>query len=89
MGVGRQRALWWFWLPLGGDAVKALLAVLVVALAPAHLRFAVAGVPVSVSAAWLILAAEVLAVAVTAWLVVRVIRRFRSAPWLRSSGAMS
>jgi hypothetical protein len=63
--------------------VKALLAVLIVALAPAHIRFAVAGVPVSVSAAWLILAAEVLAAAVIAWLAVRVIRRFRSAPWLR------
>jgi hypothetical protein len=63
--------------------MKALLAVLVVALAPAHVRFAVAGVPVSVSAAWLILAAEVLAAAVIAWLAVRVIRRFRSAPWPR------
>ena len=60
--------------------MKALIAVLVVALAPAHIRFAVAGVPVSV---WLILAAEVLAGAVTAWLAIRVIRRFRSAPWPR------
>jgi hypothetical protein len=67
--------------------VKALLAALIVALAPVHIRFAVAGVPVSVSAAWLILAAEVLAAAVTAWLVVRVIRRFRSSPWPRSNGA--
>jgi hypothetical protein len=64
--------------------VKALLAVLIVALAPAHIRFAVAGVPVSLSAAWLILVAEALAAAVTAWLVVRVIRRFRSAPWPRA-----
>jgi hypothetical protein len=63
--------------------VKALLAVLIVALAPAHIRFAVADVPVSVSAAWLILAAEVLAAAVIGWLAARVIRRFRSAPWLR------
>jgi hypothetical protein len=63
--------------------VKALLAVLVVALAPAHVRFAVAGVPVSVSAGWLILAAEGIAAVVIAWLAVRVIRRFRSAPWLR------
>jgi len=63
--------------------MKALLAVLVVALAPAHIRFAVAGVPVSVTAAWLILAAEILAAAVTAWLAIRVIRRFRSAPWPR------
>ena len=55
------------------------------ALAPAHVRFAVAGVPVSVSAAWLILAAETLAVAVIAWLAIRVIRRFRSAPWIRSA----
>jgi hypothetical protein len=69
--------------------VKVLLAVLVVALAPAHIRFAVAGVPVSVSAAWLILAAEALLTAVLAVLVVRVIRRFRSSPWLRSNGATS
>ena len=48
--------------------MKAVLAVLVVALAPAYIRFAVAGVPVSVPAAWL---------------AVRVIRRFRSAPWAR------
>jgi len=67
--------------------VKALLVALVVAFAPAHVRFAVAGVPVSMSAAWLILAAEVLATAVLAVLVVRVIRRFRSAPWLRPNGA--
>jgi hypothetical protein len=63
--------------------VKAILAALIVALAPAHIRFAVVGVPVSVSAAWLIIAAEVLAAAVIAWLAVRVIRRFRSAPWPR------
>jgi hypothetical protein len=63
--------------------VKALIAVLVVAIAPAHLRFAILGIPVSISAAWLILAAEILAVAVTAWLAVRVIRRFRSRPWMR------
>jgi hypothetical protein len=69
--------------------VKALLAVLTVALAPAHVRFAVAGVPVSLSAAWLILAAEILLTAVLAVLVVRVIRRFRSRPWIRpvSGGA--
>jgi hypothetical protein len=43
----------------------------------------VAGIPVSVSAAWLILAAEALVAAVIVWLAVRVIRRFRSAPWMR------
>jgi len=69
--------------------VKALIAALIVALAPVHVRFAVAGVPVSVPAAWLLIAAEVLAAAVTAWLVMREIRRFRSAPWLRSNGATS
>ena len=69
--------------------MKALLAVLLVAIAPAHLRFAILGIPVSIPAAWLILAAEILTAAVTAWLVVRAIRRFRSAPWLRPSGAMS
>ena len=69
--------------------MKAILAVLIVALAPAHIRFAVAGVPVSLSALWLILAAEVLAATVTTWLAVRVIRRFRSRPWMRpvSGGA--
>jgi hypothetical protein len=69
--------------------MKALISVLIIALAPAHIRFAVAGGPVSVPAAWLILAAEFLAAAVTAWLVVRAIRRFRSAPWLRTNGATS
>jgi hypothetical protein len=69
--------------------MKALLAALIIGLAPVHIRFAVAGVPVSVSAAWLILAAEVLAAAVTAWMVLRVVRRFRSTPWLRPSGATS
>ncbi len=64
--------------------MKALLAALIVTLAPVHLRFAVAGFPVSVPAVWLILAAEALAVIVTAWLAIRVLRRrFRSAPWMR------
>ena len=63
--------------------MKAFPAALVVAVAPAHVRFAVLGVPVSVPAAWLVLAAEVLAAVVTTWLAVRVIRRFRSAPWVR------
>jgi hypothetical protein len=64
--------------------VKALIAALIVALAPVHVRFAVAGIRVSVPATWLILGAEILAVIVTAWLAIRVIRcRFRSAPWMR------
>jgi hypothetical protein len=64
--------------------MKVLLAALIVTLAPVHVRFAVAGVPVSVPAPALILAAEGLAVIVTAWLAIRVIRRrFRSAPWMR------
>ena len=63
--------------------MKALFAVLVVALAPVHIRFAVLGVPVSVPAAALIIAAEILAGAAGLWLAVRVIRRFRSAPWMR------
>ena len=63
--------------------MKTLLAVLAVAFAPAHVRFAVAGIPVPVPAAWLLLAAEVLVTTVLAVLAVRVIRRFRSAPWLR------
>jgi hypothetical protein len=72
--------------------MRAILAALIVALAPAHIRFAVAGVPVSVPAAWLILAAEALLTIVLAVLVVRVIRRFRSAPWPRANrpaGAVS
>lgn len=69
--------------------MKALIAVLVVAIAPAHLRFAILGIPVSIPAAWLILAAEALTAAAAAWLAVRVIRRFRSAPWLRPCGATS
>jgi hypothetical protein len=63
--------------------VKALLAVLVVAIAPAHVRFAVLGVPVPVAAGWLILAAEILLTAVLAVVVVRVIRLFRSSPCMR------
>ena len=63
--------------------MKILLAFLAVALAPVHVRFAVLGLPVSVPAVWLILAAEILAAVVTAWLAVRAIRRFRSAPWMR------
>jgi uncharacterized membrane protein len=63
--------------------VKALLAVLVVAIAPAHVRFAVLGIPVQVPALWLVLAAEVLLSAVLAVLVVRVVRRFRSSPCMR------
>ena len=60
--------------------MKALIALLIVALAPAHVRFAVAGVPVSVPAAAFILVAEGVAVIVTAWLAIRVLRRrFRSA----------
>ena len=69
--------------------MKALISVLIIALAPAHIRFAVAGVPVSAPAAWLILAAEALLTAVLAVLVVRVLRRFRFAPWLRPCGATS
>lgn len=69
--------------------MKALLAVLAVVLAPARIRFAAAGVPVSVPAAWLILAAEVLVTAVVLAPAVREIRRFRSAPWLRPAGAAS
>jgi hypothetical protein len=67
--------------------MKALLAALIVALAPVHVRFAVAGVPVSVPAAWLLLAAEGLLAAALAVLVVRVIRRFRSSPWPRLATA--
>ena len=69
--------------------MKVLLVGLLVAIAPAHLRFAILGIPVSIPAAWLILTAELLAAVVTAWLVVRMARSFRSTPWLRSNGATS
>ena len=64
--------------------MKILLVALVVALAPVHIRFAVLGVPVSLSAAWLLVAAEVLLTAALAVLVVRVMRRFRSSPCMRT-----
>ena len=63
--------------------MKALIAVLVVALAPVHVHLAVPGVSVSVPAAALILTAEILAAAAGLWLAVRVIRRYRSRRWPR------
>jgi uncharacterized membrane protein AbrB (regulator of aidB expression) len=63
--------------------VKTALALVLAFIAPVHLRFAVLGVPVSVPVAWLLIAAEALAVAGTAYLTFRAARRFRSAPWPR------
>jgi hypothetical protein len=68
--------------------MKALIAVLAVAIAPAHFRFDILGIPVSIPALVLILAAEGLAAAAVTWLAVRAIRRFRSTPWPRFNGAM-
>lgn len=62
----------------------ALIALAVTAVAPAHIRFAILGIPVSLPAIWLVAAAELLAAAVTIWLVVRAIRRFRSSPQPRA-----
>ncbi len=69
--------------------MKAILAVLIAALAPLHVRFAVAGVPVSVPAGWLVLAGEVLAAAGLGWLVVRALRGFRPPFFLRTTGSTS
>jgi hypothetical protein len=67
--------------------VKAALIALVLAvLAPVHITAVLAGASVSFPAGWLILGAEVLASAGLAWLAIRVLRRFRSAPWPRSAG---
>ena len=51
--------------------------------APVRLSVAVLGSPVQFPAGWLILAAEVLAAAVSVQLAVRVLRGFRSSPFLR------
>ena len=57
----------------------ALIALVLTTIAPSHVTFAILGLSFSFPAAWLILAAEVLAAAVT-WLAVRMVRRFRSSP---------
>ena len=51
--------------------------------APVRLSVAVLGSPVQFPAGWLILAAEVVAAAVSARLAVRVLRGFRSSPFPR------
>jgi len=66
-------------------AARLPTALVLMAFAPARIRFAAVSVP----AAWLILAAEVLVTAVVLVLAVREIHRFRSAPWLRPTGAAS
>ena len=63
----------------------ALIALVVTVAAPAHVRFVLLGYPVSVSALWLVAAAELLAAAGTAWLAVRLIRRFQSSPYPRAA----
>lgn len=63
--------------------MKAAIVALLLAIAPAHIRFAVLGIPVSVPVTWLVIAAEAVAVTGTAYLAARAIRRFRSSPWPR------
>jgi hypothetical protein len=63
--------------------VKAALLALLLAVVPAHVRFAILGVPVSVPGGWLIVAAELVTSAGVTWLAFRAARRFRSAPWMR------
>ena len=67
----------------------ALIALVLTVLAPVHVTAVLAGAPVSFPAGWLVLTAEVLASAGLAWLAVRTLRRFRSAPWPRPAGATS
>ena len=67
--------------------MKAALIALVLTLA-APVRVTLLGSPVQFPAGWLILAAEVIAAAALAWLAVRGLRRFRSAPWPRLAGSM-
>ena len=61
----------------------ALIALVLTTVAPSHVTFAVLGLAVSLPVAGLILAAEVLAVAGTGWLIFRTLRRFRSSPFPR------
>lgn len=63
----------------------ALIALVLTVVAPAHVTGALAGVPVSFPAGWLIAAAEVATAAASAWLAIRGLRRFRSSPWLRTT----
>ena len=67
--------------------MKAVLAVLIVALAPSRITFGVLGFTVSLPAGWLILAAELLASGAAVWLVIRAARRFRSSPFVRPAFA--
>jgi hypothetical protein len=58
-------------------------------LAPSRITVAVFGCAVSVPAGVLILAAELIAAAGTAWLAVRCLRGFRSSPYPRAAGRTS
>jgi hypothetical protein len=62
----------------------ALIALVLTVAAPSHVTVAVLGRVVSLPAAGLILAAEATATAAVAWLAIRGLRRFRSAPWPRA-----
>jgi hypothetical protein len=62
----------------------AALVVLVLTLtAPLRLSVTILGASVQFPARWLTLAAELLTVAALAWLAVRILRPFRSSPFLR------
>ena len=63
----------------------ALVVLVLTAIAPVHITGAFAGAHISFPAGWLILAAEVLAAGSLTWLVVRILRRFRSSPYLRAA----
>jgi hypothetical protein len=65
--------------------VKAVLLAFVLSVtAPMHLTVTALGVRVCVPVPWLILAAEVLAVAGLTWLLVRRLLAFRSSPYPRA-----
>ena len=65
----------------------ALVALVFTVITPVHITDAFAGAHVSFPAGWLILAAEVLAAGGLTWLAVRILRGFRSSPWLRPAFA--
>jgi hypothetical protein len=72
-----------------GCAVKAaLFALVLAAVAPLHLTFAVLGQPVPFPARCLVLAAEAAASVLLTWLAGQAVRRSRRALWPRSGGAL-
>jgi hypothetical protein len=63
----------------------ALLVLVLTTAAPSHITVAILGLTVSLPVMWLILSIEVFAAGALVLLAVRVLRRFRSSPWPRST----